>query len=78
MDRGCFVTSTSFLGADCYLDDRLDLNRAGFDYQGTWGTSNLVPIDLRLRIRRREWLSSMTSSSPSIPLTFLPLVGAQR
>ena len=35
-DRGCFVTSASFLGADCYFDDRLDVNRAGLDYQATW------------------------------------------
>ena len=35
-DRGCFVTSPTFLGEDCYFDDHLDVNRAGFDYQATW------------------------------------------
>src|SRR3954465_3184594 len=35
-DRGCFVRSATFLGADCYFDDHLNVNRAGVDYQATW------------------------------------------
>jgi len=74
-DRGCFVTSTSFLGADCYLDDRLDLNRAGFDYQGTW-----APRTWSRSIFGYEFEDENGFLHDKFltldPVTFLPLVGA--
>jgi outer membrane cobalamin receptor len=74
-DRRCFVTNTSFLGADCYLDDRLDLNRAGFDYQGTW-----APRTWSRSIFGYEFEDENGFLHDKFltldPVTFLPLVGA--
>lgn len=74
-DRGCFVTSATFLGEDCYFDDHLDMNRAGFDYQATW-----TPRDWSRSIVGYEFedengvLHDKFLTTDAI--TFLPLLGA--
>jgi len=73
-DRGCFVTSPTFLGEDCYFDDHLDMNRAGFDYQATW-----TPRDWSRSIFGYEFEDEngvLHDKFLTVDASFLPLLGA--